>query len=757
MLRELVRERLMAAADEIFWLFERTIASYEEELSRSREEKERQRQQLEAAYFQQLIGRQDGVTPLPQERSSPLTQEDTQLPHIKEEEEELCLRGPKLLLTGVSMETENHKDELPQSSQLLHCLSKEPSCSSSPQHMNTEADGGYCGGSPADNLLAPLSDTEVKDEEDIQEHLNTDWEGDMRTHTNDKHSECSEKNTAAMKKNFCQEAHDALMESLDDDEILHEDFSSESQDSSEDFGPEIKDPCSSEEEEEKEEKNGNIVDSQDVWRSRNREILWSPSHEVTLPFLPPPIWNSGPTNYAVSRIRSPETAFGLFFPDDIMQHLLQMTNLQGQRSVTAWQDINMVELRAYLGLLILSGIFKSRHESTKSMWDGETGRSVFAATMSKKRFVGINRAVSFDDELSRPTRHIRDNLAPIRDVWTKWSTLLPRMFNPSRDVCVDEQFIPFRGHCSFKLLIPPKPAKYGLKIWTLCDVETSYAWNMQVHTGTPASAAAGEVNQGMRVVLELSDGLEGHTITTNNFFTSFPLAAELQKKKMALVGTIRTNKQELPPQLIKIGGREVLSSKFAFTEKRTLVSYVAKKGKNVLLMSTKHREPKVQDTGKKEPQMILDYNLCKGAVNRLNQACAPFTCRRRTHRWPISLFYHMVDVSCYNAYVLFAAVHPEWNRGKSFKRRLFLEEIGKSLTTPAILQRSRLPKALAAATLVEQTQMRQEEEQQPRRGSLGKRKQCSMCTRRKRVVLQCIICGKATCKNHLKILCDSCQ
>ncbi|XP_061734550.1 piggyBac transposable element-derived protein 4-like isoform X2 [Nerophis ophidion] len=753
MLRELVRERLMAAADEIFWLFERTIASYEEELSRTREEKERQRQQLEAAYFQQLVGRPDGVTPLPQERSSPLTQEVTQLPHIKEEEEELCLRGPKLLLTGVSMETENHEAKLPESSRLLHSPSKQPSCSGSPQHMSTEAEGG----SPADNLLAPLSDTEVKDEEDIQEHLNTDWGSDMRTYTNDKHSECSEKNTAAMKKNFCRAAHDAVMEPLEDDDILHEDFSSESQESSDDFGPDIKDPCSSEEEEEeKEEKNGNI-DSQDVWRSRNREILWSPSHEVALPFLPPPIWNSGPTNYAVSRIRSPETAFGLFFPEDIMQHLLQMTNLQGQRSVTAWQDINMVELRAYLGLLILSGIFKSRHESTKSMWDGETGRSVFAATMSKKRFVSINRAVSFDDELSRPTRHIRDNLAPIRDVWTKWNTLLPRMFNPSRDVCVDEQFIPFRGHCSFKLLIPPKPAKYGLKIWTLCDVETSYAWNMQVHTGTPASAAAGEVDQGMRVVLELSDGLEGHTITTNNFFTSFPLAAELQKKKMALVGTIRTNKQELPPQLVKIGGRKVLSSKFAFTEKRTLVSYVAKKGKNVLLMSTKHREPKVQDTGKKEPQMILDYNLCKGAVNRLNQACAPFTCRRRTHRWPITLFYHMVDVSCYNAYVLFTAVRPEWNRGKSFKRRLFLEEIGKSLTTPAILQRSRLPKALAAANLVEQTRMQQEEEQRPRRGSLGKRKQCSMCTRRKRVVLQCNICGKATCKNHLKMLCDSCQ
>ncbi|XP_077417655.1 uncharacterized protein LOC144048992 isoform X2 [Vanacampus margaritifer] len=48
MLKDLVRERLMAAADEIFELFERTIASYEEQLCRAREESERHRRNLEA-------------------------------------------------------------------------------------------------------------------------------------------------------------------------------------------------------------------------------------------------------------------------------------------------------------------------------------------------------------------------------------------------------------------------------------------------------------------------------------------------------------------------------------------------------------------------------------------------------------------------------------------------------------------------------------------------------------------------------------
>ncbi|XP_039657016.1 uncharacterized protein LOC120559390 isoform X3 [Perca fluviatilis] len=54
MLRALVEQRLTAAAEEIFGLFERTIAEYEEELCRSKEENERQRELLDAVFNPQL-------------------------------------------------------------------------------------------------------------------------------------------------------------------------------------------------------------------------------------------------------------------------------------------------------------------------------------------------------------------------------------------------------------------------------------------------------------------------------------------------------------------------------------------------------------------------------------------------------------------------------------------------------------------------------------------------------------------------------
>ncbi|XP_061838190.2 uncharacterized protein [Nerophis lumbriciformis] len=98
MLEELVKERLMAAADDILALFARTIASYEDQLSRSREEKKeevsrssreekkkKERHGLEELCRTGLVlDNEDGR---PQRGSSTLEQHEPQPPHMKEEEE----------------------------------------------------------------------------------------------------------------------------------------------------------------------------------------------------------------------------------------------------------------------------------------------------------------------------------------------------------------------------------------------------------------------------------------------------------------------------------------------------------------------------------------------------------------------------------------------------------------------------------------------------------------------------------------------
>ncbi|XP_054628120.1 gastrula zinc finger protein XlCGF57.1-like isoform X3 [Dunckerocampus dactyliophorus] len=138
---------------------------------------------------QQMIGHQEECPPLPQGQSFALKQEEPQPAHVKEEEEELwiteegeCLLGPgeadltKLPLTVVSVKTEDHEDKPSEHIQLHHSPCEknsgaEPPSSSSPQHIKAEADVDH-------------------------------WEGDMRTHTENKHSECS-KNKTVSKHSTC--------------------------------------------------------------------------------------------------------------------------------------------------------------------------------------------------------------------------------------------------------------------------------------------------------------------------------------------------------------------------------------------------------------------------------------------------------------------------------------------------------------------------------------------------------------------------
>ncbi|TKS65156.1 PiggyBac transposable element-derived protein 4 [Collichthys lucidus] len=316
---------------------------------------------------------------------------------------------------------------------------------------------------------------------------------------------------------------------------------------------------------------------------------------------------------------------------------------------------------------------------------------------------GPTRLLRFDDRESRPARRVTDKLAAIREVWDKWVERLPYLYNPGPDVTVDEQLVPFRGRCPFRQYMPSKPAKYGIKAWVACDTKSSYAWKMQVYTGKPTSGCP-EKNQGMRVVLDVTEGLRGHNVTCDNFFTSYELGQQLLKRKITMVGTVRKNKPELPPALLASKEREVFSSKFAFTPMTTVVSYFPKKNKNVVLMSTLHKDSDISDRGDRKPVIILDYNRNKGGVDNLDKVIGTYSCRRMTARWPLVIFHNIIDVSSYNAFVIWREINPTWISHKKNKRRVFLEQLGKALVTPLIERRKHVPRTEASAAVVKAIQ-----------------------------------------------------
>ncbi|KAI3369708.1 hypothetical protein L3Q82_024559, partial [Scortum barcoo] len=94
-LREFVKERLSAAAEEIFTVFKQTIVEYEEEIDRQRRLLDivwKPEIKLHRIELQHVCNKEEGLTEeqlFIQERNSSLDQEDPDPPQIKEEQEEI--------------------------------------------------------------------------------------------------------------------------------------------------------------------------------------------------------------------------------------------------------------------------------------------------------------------------------------------------------------------------------------------------------------------------------------------------------------------------------------------------------------------------------------------------------------------------------------------------------------------------------------------------------------------------------------------
>ncbi|KAG8233499.1 hypothetical protein J437_LFUL011660 [Ladona fulva] len=107
----------------------------------------------------------------------------------------------------------------------------------------------------------------------------------------------------------------------------------------------------------------------------------------------------------------------------------------------------------------------------------------------------------------------------------------------------------------------------------------------------------------------------GRGVTMDNYFTSVPTAEFLIKKKITMTGTMIIRKPDIPSMMETAKGRELLSSKFIFTDNIAVISYVPKKNKTVRVLSTQFIDDSVSNESHKKPQMILEYNRTKCGVD----------------------------------------------------------------------------------------------------------------------------------------------
>ena len=309
--------------------------------------------------------------------------------------------------------------------------------------------------------------------------------------------------------------------------------------------------------------------------------------------------------------------------------------------------VSETEMKAFLGLLLLTGIFKSNHENVRTLWaiDG-TGRNVFRAVMSFHRFLFLLSALRFDDIQTREARKETNRLALISYVFDKFMENCKANYTCSEYVTVDEMLVPFRGRCFCRVYMKSKPGKYGIKIMCICDAKTHYLISAFIYSGKEQTRANNSQSVPTRSVLRLAETLfhTNRNITGDNWFSSIELVDALKCCGLTYVGTMRKNKREIPKQFLPEKTRPIESSVFGFVQDKTLVSYVPKKNKAVVLVSSMHHSSEVNAQSSK-PEIIEFYNSTKGGMDALDQKCAMYSILRRSRRWPTTFFGAVLNLS----------------------------------------------------------------------------------------------------------------
>ena len=163
----------------------------------------------------------------------------------------------------------------------------------------------------------------------------------------------------------------------------------------------------------------------------------------------------------------PESAsqsLSYFLTDDILLDLVKYTNEEARRRIDSgelsrsladsWTPVCMSEMQAFIGILYLNGMLRGGKQRLRDLWDSDFGIQHVIAAMSRNRFCAIMKFLRFDD---RNERQANDVLAPVRVLYNKFTQACRRCIIPSEFLCVDEQLVPTRGRCPFRVYMSNKP------------------------------------------------------------------------------------------------------------------------------------------------------------------------------------------------------------------------------------------------------------------------------------------------------------
>ena len=150
--------------------------------------------------------------------------------------------------------------------------------------------------------------------------------------------------------------------------------------------------------------------------------------------------------------------------------------------------------------------------------------------MSRDRFLQIMRYLHFTDnqeEMTDKNSPDYDKLFKIRKLLDLLLPRLSEVYNPERNLAVDETLVKFKGKIYFRQFIPIKPGRFGIKCFTLAESSSGYVLVSKIYTGKEQGVQQKDL--GRRVVMDLMEKFldKGYVLFMANYYSSVPLFQDL--------------------------------------------------------------------------------------------------------------------------------------------------------------------------------------------------------------------------------------
>uniref|UniRef100_A0AAR2KQS2 PiggyBac transposable element-derived protein domain-containing protein n=1 Tax=Pygocentrus nattereri TaxID=42514 RepID=A0AAR2KQS2_PYGNA len=344
------------------------------------------------------------------------------------------------------------------------------------------------------------------------------------------------------------------------------------------------------------------------------------------------------------------------FTQDMINDIVHNTNLYSVQKGKEKLALTSEEFKTFLGInMVMSYV---RYPRSRMYWSSETGLrlELIADAMPVNRFEQILSYMHFVDNYSLDPKNA-DRFVKIRPVLDALKETFPSALDPEEFQSVDEMMIPYKGRLSIKQYVPKKPKPWGIKVWVRAG-SSGYMYNFEPYQG-PAGGR-GEISQlGMAgdVVMRLCQDIQdkNHKVFFDNFFCTFPLLQALEHQGIYGTGTSEKRKANEARRKRICLCRDNAQN---ITVTRWLDSSVIHMASSCTGLSP---TDVAQRWSKKEKQMlniqrpfsVKLYNQHMGGVDLMDQCVAMYPHRRRNKRWYIRVFFHFLDVTTVNAWLLY--------------------------------------------------------------------------------------------------------